>query len=205
MLSPWVSLIPVDTDPAEAAAVCAVQNKALAALAAAYPRQISVLAAVPLQDPEAAGATLHAAMAAPGVVGAEIPASVAGVYLGDPVFEPFWAAAQDAGALIFVHPTTTGFGLDALRPFYLWNSVGNPLETAVTAAHLAFAGVLDRYPALTILLAHGGGALPAVRGRLRHAFAVRPEARAASRAARRRSCAASTTTRSPTTGRCSLS
>jgi aminocarboxymuconate-semialdehyde decarboxylase len=40
--------------------------------------------------------------------------------------------------------------------------------------------VLDRYPGLAVLLAHGGGALPAVRGRLRRAFGVRPEAGAAS-------------------------
>jgi aminocarboxymuconate-semialdehyde decarboxylase len=182
VLSPWVSLIPVDAEPGEAAAVCEVQNEALATIAAAHPGRISVLAAVPLQDPDSAAVTLRAAMAAPGVAGAEIPASVGGVYLGDPVYEPFWAAAREAGALIFVHPATTGFGLDALRPYYLWNSVGNPLETAVTAAHIASAGVLDRHPGLKILLAHGGGALPAVRGRLRRAFAVRPEARAASAA-----------------------
>ncbi|MGI9005264.1 MAG: amidohydrolase family protein [Streptosporangiaceae bacterium] len=180
VLSPWISLVPVDAELGEAGAVCAIQNEALAGLAAAHPGRISALAAVPLQDPDAAASTLRAAMAASGVLGAEIPASVGGTYLGDPRFEPFWAAAADAGALIFVHPTTTGFGLDALRPYYLWNSVGNPLETAVTAAHLAFAGVLDRHPGLAILLAHGGGALPAVRGRLRRAFAVRPEARSAS-------------------------
>ncbi|HEX9064765.1 MAG TPA: amidohydrolase family protein [Streptosporangiaceae bacterium] len=182
VLSPWISLVPVDAELAEAADVCAVQNAGLAALAAVHPGRISVLAAVPLQDPAAAAATLRAAMREPGVLGAEIPASVRGVYLGDPSFEPFWAAAQEAGALIFVHPTTTGFGLDALRPYYLWNSVGNPLETAVTAAHLASAGVLDRYPGLVILLAHGGGALAAVRGRLRRAYAVRPEARSGSAA-----------------------
>src|SRR6202008_839920 len=111
---------------------------------------------------------------APGVAGAEIPASVGSVYLGDPVYEPFWAAAREAGALIFVDPTTNRVCLDALRPYYLWNAVGNPLETAVTAAHMALAGVLDRHPGLRILLAHGGGALPAARGRLRRAFAVRP-------------------------------
>lgn len=182
VLSPWISLVPVDAEPGEAGAVCGIQNEALAALAAAHPGRISALAAVPLQDPEAAAATLRAAMAAPGVLGAEIPASVGGSYLGDPRFEPFWAAAEEAGALIFVHPTTTGFGLDALGPYYLWNSVGNPLETAVTAAHMAAAGVLDRHPGLVVLLAHGGGGLPAVRGRLRRAFGVRPEARAGSAA-----------------------
>ena len=38
--------------------------------------------------------------------------------------------------------------------------------------------MLERYPRLRILLAHGGGALHAVRGRLRRAHAVRPEAAA---------------------------
>jgi aminocarboxymuconate-semialdehyde decarboxylase len=60
--------------------------------------------------------------------------------------------------------------------------VGNPLETAVTAAHIAVSGVLERHPGLRVLLAHAGGALPAVRGRLRRAFAVRGEARARSQA-----------------------
>lgn len=46
----------------------------------------------------------------------------------------------------------------------LWNSAGNPLETAITAAHLAATGVMERYPGLKILLAHGGGGLHAKNG-----------------------------------------
>jgi len=180
LLSPWIMLVPVAAELGEALEVCAVQNHALSALAAARPGRLSALGAVPLQDPAAAAACLAGLMALPGMRGAEVPASVAGVYLGDDRFEPFWEAAEATGALIFVHPTTTGLGLDALRPYYLWNSVGNPMETAVTAAHLAAAGVLERHPGLRLLLAHGGGGLLAVRGRLRRAFAVRPEARAAS-------------------------
>jgi len=182
VLSPWIMLVPTGAEVSEAAAVCAVQNNALSALAAGRPGQISALGAVPLQDADAAAACLTELMALPGMRGAEIPASVAGVYLGDDRFEPFWAAAAATRALIFVHPTTAGFGLPALEPYYLWNSVGNPMETAVAAAALAAAGVLERHPDLTILLAHGGGGLPAVRGRLRRAFAVRPEARSRSAA-----------------------
>jgi aminocarboxymuconate-semialdehyde decarboxylase len=182
LLSPWIMLVPVDAEITEAARVCAVQNEALSQLAAARPGRLSALGAVPLQDPATAAALLPDLMAMPGMRGAEVPASVAGRYLGDERFEPFWSAAEATGALIFVHPTTTGFDLEALRSSYLWNSVGNPLETAVTAAHLAVSGVLERYPGLKILLAHGGGALHAVRGRLRRAFAVRPEARSGSAA-----------------------
>jgi aminocarboxymuconate-semialdehyde decarboxylase len=180
LLSPWIMLVPTEAEIGEASDVCHVQNEALSALAAARPGRVSVLGSVPLQEPQVAAERLVALMALPGMVGTEIPASVSGSYLGDDRFEPFWAAAEETGALVFVHPTTTGFGLPALADYYLWNAVGNPLETAVTAAHLAAAGVLDRHQLLKILLAHGGGGLPALRGRLQRAFTVRPEARSRS-------------------------
>ena len=177
LLSPWISLVPTEAEPAEARAVCEVHNTALAAITTAHPRRVSAVGAVVLQDPPLAARQIAELMAS-GLAGAEIPASVAGRYLGDDFFLPFWAAAEDAGALVFIHPTTRGIGMSALDGYYLWNSVGNPVETAIAAAHMAMAGVLDRHPRLRVLLAHGGGALPVVRGRLRRAFAVRPEARA---------------------------
>jgi aminocarboxymuconate-semialdehyde decarboxylase len=180
LLSPWIMLVPVEADLAEAIRVCRVQNEGLSQAAAGG--RVSALGAVPLQDAAAAATELEYLMRLPGQRGAEIPASVQGRYLGDDAFLPFWEAAEATGALIFVHPTTRGFDLPALGDYYLWNSAGNPLETAITAAHLAAAGVLERYPGLRILLAHGGGALMSIRGRLRRAFAARPEARARSAA-----------------------
>ena len=76
-----------------------------------------------------------------------------------------------------MHPTTRGFGIEALDAYYLWNTVGNPLETTVTAAHLVMAGVLERHPDLRILLAHAGGAVQALRGRLCHSHTFQPDAR----------------------------
>lgn len=178
LLSPWIMLVPVEAGLAEATKVCRVQNEGLSRAAA--DGRVSALGAVPLQDAAAAAAELEYLMRLPGLHGAEVPASVAGRYLGDEAFLPFWEAAEATGALIFVHPTTRGFELPALGDYYLWNSAGNPLETAITAAHLAATGVLERYPRLRILLAHGGGGLMSIRGRLRQAFAARPEARARS-------------------------
>jgi aminocarboxymuconate-semialdehyde decarboxylase len=175
LLSPWISLVPVEAPLAEAELICQIQNDALAA-AAAHER-VSAVGAVALQDPALAARQLEGLIAA-GLSGAEIPASVSGRYLGDDFFLPFWEAAAGTGALVFIHPTTRGFSLPALDSYYLWNSVGNPLETAITGAHIAMAGVLERFPGLRVLLSHGGGALPVVRGRLRRAFAARPEARA---------------------------
>jgi aminocarboxymuconate-semialdehyde decarboxylase len=44
--------------------------------------------------------------------------------------------------------------------YFMSNSVGNPLETHTAAARLILGGVFDRHPALTVHLAHGGGAGP---------------------------------------------
>jgi aminocarboxymuconate-semialdehyde decarboxylase len=178
LLSPWISLVPAEADLATARDVCEVQNTALAALTAAHPGQVSAVGAVALQEPELAARQITDLVTSYGLAGAEIPASVGGRYLGDDFFLPFWEAAEQAGALVFIHPTTRGFGVAALDGYYLWNSVGNPMETAIAGAHMAMAGVLERHPRLRVVLAHGGGALPVVRGRLRRAFAVRPEARA---------------------------
>jgi aminocarboxymuconate-semialdehyde decarboxylase len=176
LLSPWINLVPVDAGPDEAQLVCRVQNEGLARLTAAYPGRLSAVGAVPVQDPALAARELAGLMAVPGLHGVEIPSSVGGRYLGDDFFLPFWEAAAGTGAVVFIHPSTRGFGIPALDGYYLWNSVGNPLETAITAAHIAVAGVLERFPGLRILLAHGGGALPVLRGRLRRAYAVRAEA-----------------------------
>jgi aminocarboxymuconate-semialdehyde decarboxylase len=177
LLSPWISLVPVDATADQARIVCQVQNDALARLVAGQPGRLSAVGAVPVQDPGLAARELPGLLAA-GLRGVEIPSSVGGRYLGDDFFLPFWEVAADTGALVFIHPTTRGLGIPALDDYYLWNSVGNPLETAITAAHIAMAGVLERFPRLRVLLAHGGGALPIVRGRLRRAYALRPEAAA---------------------------
>jgi aminocarboxymuconate-semialdehyde decarboxylase len=151
ILSPWVRLLEGDPDALNAALVGLVGER------------IAVLGAVPTLAP----AELRNVMADGRLAGVEITARVDGDYLGADRFARFWAAAEDTRALVFVHPSTRGF--TGPGEHYLWNTVGNPLETTITAAHLVMAGVLERHPDLRILLAHGGGAVLALRGRLRHA------------------------------------
>jgi aminocarboxymuconate-semialdehyde decarboxylase len=176
LLCPWVPLLYYDADPHEGLRRARIQNEALAGLVRDHPQRVAALGALPLQDPELAAGELPDVMAM--LSGVEVAASVRGVFLGDDRFEPFWAAAEATGALVFVHPTTRGFDLPAFQDHYLWNTVGNPLETATTAAHMVAAGVMERHPVLRVLLAHGGGALLAVRGRMRHAHDFQPQARA---------------------------
>jgi aminocarboxymuconate-semialdehyde decarboxylase len=171
VLCPWVNLLGYEAPAGEALERGRVQNAALCGLQAAHPERVSVLGTVPLQDPELAAAELEALMDSR-FAGVEIAASVNGVPLGDDRFEPFWATAEATAALVFIHPTTRGSRGAGFDDFHLWNLVGNPVETTVAAAHLVLSGVLDRHPGLQVLLAHGGGALPALRGRLRHGWSA---------------------------------
>jgi aminocarboxymuconate-semialdehyde decarboxylase len=175
LLSPWVQLLPAGLPPAVARRRCEVLHAALAGVVASDPARFSAVGAVPIDYPSEAVATLRAARSA-GLAGVEVPAS-AGNYLGDEALEPCWAAAEELGAVVLVHPATRGIALPALDDFYLWNTVGNPVETAVAGAHLALTGALERHPDLRVLLAHGGGALPGIRGRLRHGHSAVPSAR----------------------------
>ena len=177
LLCPWVPLLFYDADPEEGLARARIQNEALAGLVRRHPERVAALGALPLQDPELAAGELRELMGAGVLKGVELAASVRGVFLGDDRFEPFWDAAEATGALVFIHPTTRGFDSPAFQDYYLWNTVANPLETATTAAHMVVAGVMERHPGLRVLLAHGGGALMAVRGRMRHAHGFQPQAR----------------------------
>ena len=152
VLCPWVNLLGRETGR---------QNEALAAMTG---RRVAGLGTVDPGRPD----DLREVMRDGRLAGVELPAAVDGDYLGHERFDEFWAAAAETRAIVFVHPTTRGFELPVLREHYLWNTVGNPLETTIAAAHLVVSGVLDRHPELRLVLAHGGGAVAALRGRLAH-------------------------------------
>jgi aminocarboxymuconate-semialdehyde decarboxylase len=168
LLCPWVPMLFYDVETEEAVRRCRVQNTGLARMRAARPERVSVLGAVPLQDSDAAASELRELMSSGVFAGVEVTASIVGTYLGDARFEPFWVAAQDTGALVFVHPTTRGFADPVFQERYLWNLVGNPMETTIAAAHMVLNGTMERHPGLRVMLAHGGGAILALSGRLRH-------------------------------------
>ncbi|HEY7519112.1 MAG TPA: amidohydrolase family protein [Methylomirabilota bacterium] len=163
--------------PAEGAAWSRAQNEALAESLATSPRPHAGLAAVPLQSPELAAEELRHAVRSLGLRGAMIDPNALGRPLGDRALDPFWRAAADAGAPVILHP----FLLEAVERFgrhYLHNLVGYPFETTLAAASLVLGGTLDRFPALQIVLVHGGGFLPYHIGRFDRGHAGRPEVRA---------------------------
>jgi aminocarboxymuconate-semialdehyde decarboxylase len=151
-------------------------NDGIAEAARTSPDVFVGFATLPLQDVPAAVAELDRAVGTLGLHGVEIASHIAGVELDDPVLEPFWERAARYRVPILVHPHNPA-GADRMGGYYLRNLVGNPVDTALAGARLLLGGVVERHPDLVVILAHGGGALPGIIGRLAHGYQVRPEAR----------------------------
>jgi aminocarboxymuconate-semialdehyde decarboxylase len=158
-----------------AARIVKIQNEKLAELCAAYPGRMVAFATVALQFPELAVAQLDDAVKTLVLRGASIGATISGEELSSPSFDPFWAKAQDLGVPIFIHPQGVPELQQRLRGNgFLPNVIGNPLETTIALSHLIFEGTLDRFPALKICAAHGGGYLPSYAARSDHGCRVFP-------------------------------
>ncbi len=161
-------------DAALTAVTAAIQNDQMAKHIAAHPTRFMGIATLPMQAPERAADELKRATTKLGLRGAMIGSHVYEKNLDDPSFEPLWATAEELGAFMFIHPVNVA-GADRLKSYYLGNLIGNPLDTTIAAACLVFGGVLDRYPKLKVMLAHGGGFTPYQAARWEHGWQVRPE------------------------------
>ena len=148
-----------------AAELASVQNEFFARIVQQHPTRFAALGAVALQDPDRAVDEMRRCMRHRGFLGVEIGTQVGGTELVNPSLDRFFAVAHELGALILIHPSdqdlshrVTGLGLGF--------GAGMPIETALAAAALIAGGGLSRRPEVRICLAHGGGALPAMIGRL---------------------------------------
>ncbi len=156
-------------DPDLAAKIVRLQNEKLAEVCATHPDRFVPIGAVALQHPDLAASQLEHAMKELGHRGVMLTGSLDDMELADRKCDPFWAKAEELGAVVFVHPR--GFPAAEARlqgNGRLDNIIGNPLETTIALSHLIFEGTLDRYPGLKVVAAHGGGYLPAYIGRSDH-------------------------------------
>ncbi len=99
-----------------------------------------------------------------GMAGLAIGTRGGGQDLDSAVNEDFWEYVGERRIFVFIHPSGVPDG-PRQRDYYMAQLVGYPMETALAVARLVFSGVLERNDPV-VCLAHGGGCLPAIRGRL---------------------------------------
>jgi len=171
--SPGVQVHPPERSVAYARSV----NDALATIVRERGSRFAALATLPLNEPAASVAELERAMTDLGLRGAMLFSNVNGVALSDQRFWPLYERAEELGAVLYIHPTHP-VGVEAMTEYWLMPLVGFTFDTTLAAAGLVFGGVVERFPGLTWVLAHLGGAIPYLAERLDRGYRAFEECRA---------------------------
>ena len=165
VVSPMPELLSYWMTPRDGAALIGHVNEEIAALCEAQPDRYSGIGGVPLQNLDLAIRALEEIRATGRLVGIEIATHVNGMSIGDPHFEPFFAAAERLGLPIFVHGLRPA-GADRIIGRGLEQVVAFPGDVALAIASMITGGTLTKHPDLRIAFSHGGGAFAVLVARM---------------------------------------
>ncbi|WP_242884208.1 amidohydrolase family protein [Actinomadura litoris] len=133
-----------------------------ASLVRRHPSRFGLLAALPTDDPPAAADEATRARDALDADGFAVTTHYNGVHLGDASLDPLWERLDDWAAVVFVHPDARlPPTLDHPAPLY-----EVAFDTARTVFDMVFRRTFARFRNITFVIAHCGGAFPALTGRL---------------------------------------
>jgi aminocarboxymuconate-semialdehyde decarboxylase len=163
--------------PATAAKLAALVNDEFKEAIDTRGRHFTALATLPLNDPQASLREFQRATGQLGLRGAMLFSNVNGVALSDERFWPIYEAANDAGAVLYIHPAHP-VNVDMMQEYWLMPLVGFLFDTTLAAASLVFAGVPERFPKIRWALCHLGGAIPYLAERLDRGFHAFKDCRA---------------------------
>ena len=161
-------------EPEAALKIERLGNEHVAEAVAQHPDRLVGLGSLPMQDANLAAQELERCVRDLKLKGVIISSNVNGAEIGEEKFRPFWAKAEALGATIFIHPA--GSPDPRMRKHRLLITLGQPLEEAFAMSSLLYEGVMDAFPKLKIVMAHGGGFLPFYTGRHDNDHRNRPQA-----------------------------
>ncbi len=161
--NPWIDFVEPDAAPELAAKL----NEDLEAMCATSTGRLYGFGVLPLQRPETCAAELKRLAGYRYMRGVIIGSAGRGQGLDDPEFEPIWKTASDLGQFVFIHPHYgIGHELFPDTGHAMLLAMGFTFETSIAVARLILRGAMARNPGLKLLIAHGGGTLPYLAGRL---------------------------------------
>ena len=149
-----------------------VANDAMAELCVRHPKRFpAFVAAVSLDDVDAALTEAERAIKQLGARGIQVFTNIAGHPLDEQRFAPLFAAMAGYDLPIWLHPARTAampdYAAESKSRFEMWWCFGWPYETSVAMARLVFSGLFDHHPNLKIITHHlGGGMIPFFDGRI---------------------------------------
>ena len=167
-----VANIPLETfapKVQDAAELAKIANEELAELCEYYPdRFIAGVAAIPMQDIDAACKEADRAIRELGLKGVQIYSRIDGEPLDNPRFEPLWELMCRHDLPIWIHPATYD-KLDNDIGLFSW-----PFETSSAMFKLVTGGVIQRHPTIKFIVHHCGAMAPFFQKRIKWVLSLVP-------------------------------
>lgn len=151
-------------DDRREAELCRIANNFLAEWVVKQPKRFRGAGTLPLSNRDNTLSELERCVEKLGMTAVQLPAQVAGVYLGERPFEYLWQELARRNVVAFMHPD--GVKDPWFQNFRMWNSIGQSIEEAKFLSVMMYEGVFERHSDLRLVIAHGGGFLPHYMGRL---------------------------------------
>jgi predicted TIM-barrel fold metal-dependent hydrolase len=140
-------------------------NEILAHLVSEYPHRFGAFAVLPLPDVDAALQEAEYALDTLNLDGVGLLTSVGNQYLGDSAFDPLLSELNRRKTVVYTHPNippgSEAANLKIPAPF-----VDFIFDTTRAAANMIYRGTLERFPDISFILSHAGGAVPYLAGRI---------------------------------------
>lgn len=152
-------------DTGKAASLARAVNEEAFGLRTRNPGRFGFFASAPVPDISRAEAELVYALDELQADGLVLETNTDGVYLGDPRLDPLYAQLDARGSTLFIHPTTAHGG-EAMALGYPRPMLEFPFETTRAVTQMILSGVLERFPAMRVIVPHAGAALPILANRI---------------------------------------
>jgi len=173
LANPWLDWLP----SSEASSTARQVNDDVDRMCGEYPGRLYAFGTLPLSAPAAeVVAEIRRLADMKYMRGVIIGTSGLGSGLDDPALDPIYSALEETNQIIFLHPhyglPTAVYGPRASEYGHVLPlALGFPLETTIAMSRMLLSGVWDRFTRLQVLVAHSGGTLPFLAGRLESCIA----------------------------------
>ena len=152
-----------------------IANDALAEICARHCDHFpAFVAALPMNNIDAALAEIDRAIGTLGARGVQIFTHVAGQPLSRPEFRPIFRRMVEHDLPIWVHPMRgpdfADYKSEQASEDEIWFAFGWPYETTACMTRLIYSGLFDELPNLKIITHHYGGMIPFFSGKIKLGF-----------------------------------
>jgi aminocarboxymuconate-semialdehyde decarboxylase len=152
---------------AEGVRVARLAYDFVAGIVARHPDRFFGLCVLPLQDVGASVDELDRCVKQLGMKGLLLYTNIAGRFPDEPEFRPVFARAVELDIPVLLHPALP-VTAPLVKDYEMISGLGNMFDNTIALARIIMSGLLDKFPALTLVCPHLGGTLPYIVGRIDH-------------------------------------